>query len=560
MKKLRPTFRLRSHLSNCPKSRSNSQKEPRLTEAMKKKKMTYIWKQLDKNTNLSCWIPVEKKDIPITELTEGDINVQDVPNIPSDVPDVPEEILLQHVKEAEQNKEKASKKKLKNVKDEKELVSVDDPKKYKIVEKFIRKKGLKVYGGVAINAHLPKEEKIYTSTEVPDYDVFSPNPWQDAVELAREFVRQGYKYVEVRAGIHKGTYKVIVNLWPAADISFMPKEEYDRIGVLKQNGMNFVNATKLLESMYKEFSEPWANPSRWPKVNARERLLQKYIKPLEKKYNCSETLFSIRQISEPLLSLLEITYDFILRKKLLIAGTAAYNIYLQAGESEKRASFSHYKILSRDAREYTDELFAKLMRKNSALNVTTRYYPSRELNNTTYTIFFKHEPICELVHLTSCTPFHTVLDKKVVGIDYIKYDLYDTAVFAETKQARDDAMCMVQYITKVQNAYYKKYNKKETDPSPFQRFITQCEGPFYDSRKVSVLEKMQKRLKEKEKTIREWTPLYKIRKIPYEEPAEECKGKDEKNCAYPCAWNYERELCTTPPGVLRLGEKEEEWE
>lgn len=529
----------------------------------KKHNIDYIWKALDTNPNLFCWVPIEKKDIPISELTVEEINVQDVP---SDIPPLSEEILLQHVKEAEQNKEKASKRKIKNSSDEKALVSVDDPKKYKIVEKFIKRKGLKVYGGVAINAHLPKDQKIYTESEVPDYDVFSPDPWQDAVELAREFVREGYKYVEVRAGIHKGTYKVLVNLWPAADISFMPRKEYERIKVLKQNGMNFVNEIKLLESMYKEFSEPWANPARWPKVNTRERLLQKYVRPLEKTYKCSETLFAQKLPSEPLLSLLEKTYEFILKKELLIAGTMAYNIYLQAAEVQKRAQLTHYKVLSTNARENTDELFAKLMRKFPHLDIATQYYPSRELNNTTYTIYAiiesRRYPICELVHLTSCTPFHKVLGRKVVGIDYIKYDLYDQAVFAETEQESNDAMCLIQYITKVQNEYYRKNKKSETDSSPFQRFITQCEGPFYDSRKVAVLEKMQKRLKEKERTIREWTPLYKIRKIPYEEPPEECKGKSESECKYPCAWNEERGLCSVPPNVLRLGKNEEgeEWE
>lgn len=540
-------------------------------DPLKKPKSTtnidYIWKTLDTNPNLFCWVPIEKKDIPISDLTLEEINVQDVPSGGySDIPPLSEEILLQHVKEAEQNKEKASKRKIKNSSDEKALVSVDNPKKYKIVEKFIKRKGLKVYGGVAINAHLPKDQKIYTESEVPDYDVFSPDPWQDAVELAREFVREGYKYVEVRAGIHKGTYKVLVNLWPAADISFMPRKEYERIKVLKQNGMNFVNEIKLLESMYKEFSEPWANPARWPKVNTRERLLQKYVRPLEKTYKCSETLFSQKLPSEPLLSLLEKTYEFILKKELLIAGTMAYNIYLQAAGVQKRAQLTHYKVLSINARENIDELFAKLMRKFPHLDITTQYYPSRELNTTTYTIYAIIEsiryPICELVHLTSCTPFHKVLGRKVVGIDYIKYDLYDQAVFAETEQESNDAMCLIQYITKVQNEYYRKNKKSETDLSPFQRFITQCEGPFYDSRKVAVLEKMQKRLKEKERTIREWTPLYKIRKIPYEEPPEECKGKSESECKYPCAWNEERGLCSVPPNVLRLGKNEEgeEWE
>src|SRR5690606_20137115 len=110
-------------------------------------------------------------------------------------------------------------------------------------------------------------------------DFFSPDPWNDATDLADRFHELGYKFVEARAGVHKGTYKVFVNMWPVADITYMPKSEFDKISVKKIRGLNIVSPFKLLESMYKEFSEPYANPTRWPKVAIREKLLQKWIKP-----------------------------------------------------------------------------------------------------------------------------------------------------------------------------------------------------------------------------------------------------------------------------------------
>lgn len=78
----------------------------------------------------------------------------------------------------------------------------------KIVTDFIKQKGLVVYGGTALNALLPEGDKFYNySEEIPDYDFFSPNAQQDAMELADIFYKSGYQDAQARSGVHPGTMK-----------------------------------------------------------------------------------------------------------------------------------------------------------------------------------------------------------------------------------------------------------------------------------------------------------------------------------------------------------------
>ena len=54
--------------------------------------------------------------------------------------------------------------------------SVDVQKMISIVEQFLRRKKLICYGGTAINALLPHQDKFYNKdTDLADYDFFSKN-------------------------------------------------------------------------------------------------------------------------------------------------------------------------------------------------------------------------------------------------------------------------------------------------------------------------------------------------------------------------------------------------
>jgi hypothetical protein len=521
----------------------------------------HVWKEVMGNPNLFCWMPSSQKNTNPLQTNIEKVNIQDIPPPPKNFTD----IITQIAEEAAKNKKEDSIKRLrKKSVTEREKVSVDDPKKYPIVKNFISEKGLKVYGGIAINSYLPKEAKFYNPKDIPDYDFFSPDPWNDATDLADRFHQKGYKFVEARAGIHKGTYKVIVDLWPVADITYMPQKEFDKIETSTINGIKVVSPFKLLESMYKEFSEPYSNPSRWPKVANREKLIQKWVNPLKKSFHCSKNLLTDeKKTFDPLLAkLLEKTHKFIRSKKMLITGSIAYNTLIEIAGGDKRVNSEYYSVLSETAREDTQELFDILLKSYNHLEITTQFYPNRELNNTTYTIFAvidnMHQILCKITHLTSCTPYVCIGKQIIVSIDYLKYDLFDDAVFADTEQEREDSKCKLKYLTEMQYTFYEKKGISETDKSPLQRFIATCKGPFQENIKVEILNKWLEREEEKGKVIREWTDQYKIRKIPHEKLPQECYGKDKRSCRYPCAWNKYVGRCSgLPKGVYRPGETEE---
>ena len=67
-----------------------------------------------------------------------------------------------------------------------------------MVEKFIKEKSRKVYGGMAINETIklrdPKKQ-IYEdeNNDILDWDFYSPEPVKDALELMLELDKLGYK-------------------------------------------------------------------------------------------------------------------------------------------------------------------------------------------------------------------------------------------------------------------------------------------------------------------------------------------------------------------------------
>ena len=67
-----------------------------------------------------------------------------------------------------------------------------------IVENFIKRKNLIVYGGLAINNILPKEDQFYDKdVEIPDYDFFTINALEDAKELSDIYFKEGFTDVDI---------------------------------------------------------------------------------------------------------------------------------------------------------------------------------------------------------------------------------------------------------------------------------------------------------------------------------------------------------------------------
>jgi hypothetical protein len=149
----------------------------------------------------------------------------------------------------------------------------------KIVERFLHTHRVMCYGGAAINALLPKEDQFYDlSVDIPDYDFYSETPQLHAAKLADRITKAGYKSVEVRPGVHLGTFKVFADYIGVADISHLDKPIFAKLWKesISKEGIRFVPPNFLRMSVYLELSRPKGDVSRWKKVYGRIQLLNKH--------------------------------------------------------------------------------------------------------------------------------------------------------------------------------------------------------------------------------------------------------------------------------------------
>lgn len=141
-----------------------------------------------------------------------------------------------------------------------------------ITEDFIKEKRVMCYGGTAVNNLLSVEQRFYDPMrDIPDYDFFSETPQIHAMELADRLAKAGYTMVEVKPGMHLGTFKVFSDFLGVADISFLDKSIFERLWdeAVERGGIHYVPPNFLRMSVYLELSRPRGDVSRWKKVYSR---------------------------------------------------------------------------------------------------------------------------------------------------------------------------------------------------------------------------------------------------------------------------------------------------
>lgn len=205
---------------------------------------------------------------------------------------------------------------------------VKDPtlrKALNIVEEFLRRSKRICYGGMAINAHLPPEQKFYDFSKVlPDYDFFTPNPEEDIQTLIQMLKEQGLEDAVARIGIHEGTTKIFVNFSGVADITHMEPWIYDSLKrhAIKENGIYYADADFLRMNMYLELSRPRGEVERWEKVYKRLLLLNSVKTP--QTAECKGKDIKLTSLSH---NLHEIILHYIINNKLIFSSADLKRIY-----------------------------------------------------------------------------------------------------------------------------------------------------------------------------------------------------------------------------------------
>ena len=170
---------------------------------------------------------------------------------------------------------------VKDLESENNRVAAKDPgtiTSLAVVKKFLKEHPVLCYGGTAINNLLPKKDQFYNPEEdVPDYDFFSKTPQAHSVIIANQLKKEGIAAVEVKPGMHLGTFKVFADFTGVADITHLDEEIFDRLWEQAEvrQGIHYVPVNFLRMSMYLELSRPHGDVSRWEKVYSRLELLNK---------------------------------------------------------------------------------------------------------------------------------------------------------------------------------------------------------------------------------------------------------------------------------------------
>ena len=287
------------------------------------------------------------------------------------------------------------------LKGEKIMNSPETKKMISLVEEFISKHKCIVYGGTAVNNILPKEVQFYDYTyQLPDYDFFSPHAFKLATMLANLFVKHGFKDVEAKSGVHKGTYKVFVNFIGIADITYLHPDLYESLkksSILKHTIL-YAPVNFLRQSMFLEMSSPTGDVSRWEKIFTRLKLLNKHY-PLVSK--CEQGTSS----RDP--KLFQLTKQTLMKEGVVFIGGYANSIYLSIAKKTNIKNVPDFDVLSTTPQETVKNL-VKVLSK-AGYNVTTQdYKPVDDMILTHYSISVNDEPIAFVYEPMACHSYHVI--------------------------------------------------------------------------------------------------------------------------------------------------------
>ena len=361
-----------------------------------------------------------------------------------------------------------------------------------IVEKFLYDTKLICYGGTAINNILPVNQQFYNKyVDIPDYDFFSPNALNDAIKLADIYYNKGYKNVEAKAGVHKGTFKVFVDFIPVADITYIP---HNLFNTLKKDsisiyGILYAPINYLRMNMYLELSRPKGDISRWEKVLKRLILLNKNF-PLKNDI-CNEKKF-IRKYNEKINkknieNIYNIIKDTVINRGYVFFGGYALSLYSKYMPKNIKNNFNKktpdFDILANNPLKAVT--FIKERLNENGINKVT--YIKRnsigELIPEHYEIKVNNDTIAFIYKTMSCHNYNILNIKgknvKIATIDTI-LNFYFSFLYGNRDYYDNDRLiCMVQYLFIVQ--FKNRLNQKGL----LKRFVWSCYGnqeSIYDMR------------------------------------------------------------------------------
>lgn len=384
---------------------------------------------------------------------------------------------------------------------EKQQLYLSHKKVFEIILNFIKDQQLLVYGGRAINAILPKDYRFYEKYDLPDVDFFSFKAKEHAIELSDILRSHGYKYVEVRSGIHYETFKLFVDFNPVADITDIPKRLFDRMKMMAQNEKKIIRKyapdckipvaplTFLRLSMHIEFSRPDGYIERWTKIFRRLRLLYEYY-PVSYTPNC--TGYEIDNDTK-IVSLHKILLKEVIQQKLPLFGIDALKMYLKKGGLDiPNNAIIHPKMTLIDViakkhvkvanelrlklKQNIDEKYENIILKHHAPLNSSEILPKHIILYYVRVIQGKKyiRPLIGIYNSVACYSYKTIDNIRIGSIDTILSFMYAWLLSDRVYFKFSRIECLLSWLLNVQNMYL------EDNSRIFDLFEKKCYGHQID--------------------------------------------------------------------------------
>lgn len=363
------------------------------------------------------------------------------------------------------------------IKDQKAIIS--------IIESYIKEHQLIVYGGNAQNLAIKKIDPkgvFYDDKDVHDYDVYSFDPINDAINLTKQIFKTGFKNILAIEAIHVETYSIKYYGTALCDFSYMPKYVFDNLPILSVDGFKIVNPYLAYIDFMRMFNDPLTSSSfRWSKNFERFNMMQKYYPLTSKELN--------NDIKDNIDKSIEKDLRKIISKSdsLIYTGIECFNKYASLCKCDKLG----LEYLTLVSTNYLNDVKMILSELKKKYNITTQErYPFFQFWDFSIDIRINDKLVCKIYKNNNiCIPFKEIKNVKYASFTYnlmwvmiekFYYSIYDADCSGRPKQSDKIIKRYDQIINGmlfIKDKYLKEHKKTFLDDTIFQHFVTdKCSG------------------------------------------------------------------------------------
>lgn len=395
----------------------------------------------------------------------------------------------------------------------------------KVIIKYIIKNKRKVYGGTALNEIIRNKNKndVFYDDEVDikDWDIYSPNPVEDIVNVCNILEDNKFKYVTGSEAQHEGTFSIFVHFENVLDISYVPYNIYNKIPFIEINKVIYTHPDFSRIDTFRIFTNYIFYEQRLEKQFNRFLILEKYfgVKKLDKPLLIKNKKDNKMDINDAL----DVVHSFLINNnKTIVFDLYAYNYYLKkSGILKKNRKFKlidipYYQFLSIDYDNDIKKICNLLNKKFPNKISVTEFYPLFQFTGNNVLIMYKDLPIAHIYHHNNvCVLFQEVEPVKYHGNkvkysnnDFITIGTFDIILlmtmilwFSERVLNNKDLMysykIMLSHLIEMREHFFKYNDITMIDKSPFQEFNMLCKGKTINPRIEHFLKIEEKRREKK---------------------------------------------------------------